>query len=383
MKKSTFLAFVDFSKAYDTINRELLWRKLRSYGIDGKMFRSLYSIYDNVKCAVKINDFKTDWFNVRSGLKQGCVLSTLLFNLYINNLSDVLSKLNKGILINECYINHLFYADDLVLISETENDLQCLLDVLSNWCNKNCMRIDLSKTKVMHFRNQSMDKSDFQFKCCDSVIECTGTYKYLGRVLNEYLDYSVTARYVAQSATRALGLLIFKFKQTGGMPYDVFTKLFDNTVWSVISYGAAIWGIKEYSTINTVQHKACRFFLEVGRYTPNAAVNGDMGWMPPHIKQLKTVLCHWFRLNHMDDKRVNKYVFQWSYSTRQKYINWCLHLERMMKKFDQCPLDIGNVYIKSERQSVIKSVQDNMFNEYKNKWLANINSNISISKNNG
>ena len=132
MKKSTFLAFVDFSKVYDTINRELLWRKLRSHGIDGKMFRSLHSIYDNVKCAVKINDFKTDWFNVRSGLKQGCVLSTLLFNLYINDLSDVLSKLNKGILINDSYINHLFYADDLVFISETENDPQCLLGVLSN-----------------------------------------------------------------------------------------------------------------------------------------------------------------------------------------------------------------------------------------------------------
>ena len=80
------------------------------------------------------------------------------------------------------------------------------------------------------------------------------------------------------------------------------------TYESGASYGAAIWGIKEYSTINTVQHKACRFFL---------AVNGDMGWMLPHIKQLKTVLCHWFRLNHMDDKRVNKHVFQWSYSTRQ------------------------------------------------------------------
>ena len=121
------------------------------------------------------------------------------------------------------------------------------------------MHINLSKTKVMHFRNQSMVKSDFQFKCCDSVIEYTGTYKYLGLVLNEYLDYSLTAKYVAQSATRALGLLIFKFKQTGGMPYDVFTKLFDNTVWSVISYGAAIWGTKEYSTINTVQHKGVDF----------------------------------------------------------------------------------------------------------------------------
>ena len=69
------------------------------------------------------------------------------------------------------------------------------------------------------------------------------------------------------------------YKQAGGMPFDVFKKLFDTTVFSVtcISYGAAIWGIKEYSVISTVQHKACRFFLRVGKCTPNAAVNGNMG----------------------------------------------------------------------------------------------------------
>ena len=55
----------------------------------------------------------------------------------------------------------------------------------------------------------------------------------------------------------------------------------------------------------------------------------------------------------------------------------------MMKRFDQCPFIIGNAYSKSERQSVITSLQDNMFNEYKNKWLEKINSNTSISKNNG
>lgn len=382
MKKSTFLAFVDFSKAYDTINRDLLWTKLKSYGINGKMFRSLRSIYSNVKCTVKVNDLKTDWFEVRSGLKQGCILSTLMFNLYINDLSDILSKLNKGILIQNSYINHLFYADDLVLMAENENDLQCLLDILSNWGKRNCMRVNLSKTKIIHFRNQSVANSSFQFKCGESDIEYTDKYKYLGLVLNEHLDYSVTAKYVAQSATRALGLLISKFKQMGGMPYDVFTKLFDTTVWSVISYGAAIWGVKEYSVINTVQHKACRFFLGVGKYTPNAAVNGDMGWAPPTTKQWKSVLCHWFRLNHMDNNRINKQIFLWSHNTRHKYRNRCLHIERTMQKFDKT-LNIGHFYSKSERQSVIKSIQDNMFNEYKNDWLNKVNSNMSISRNNG
>ena len=76
------------------------------------------------------------------------------------------------------------------------------------------------------------------------------------------------------------------------MPFDVFKKLFDTTVWSVVSYGAAIWGIKEYAGISTVQNKACPFFPGVGKYIPNAAVNGDMGWTPAHVKQMKSVLCH-------------------------------------------------------------------------------------------
>ena len=117
----------------------------------------------------------------------------------------------------------------------------------------------------------------------------------------------MTAKYVAQSATRALGLLISKYKQAGGMPFDVFKKLFDTTVWSVISYGAAIWGIKEHAGISMVQHNACRFFLEVGKYTPNAAVNEDMEWTPTHVKQIKSVMCHWFRLNHMDSNRINRF----------------------------------------------------------------------------
>ena len=84
------------------------------------------------------------------------------------------------------------------------------------------------------------------------------------------------AKTVAQSATRALGLLIAKCKQVGGFAYSTFTKLYDSLVWSVIDYGASIWGFTDYTCINAVHHRACRFFMGVGKYTPNAAVNGEM-----------------------------------------------------------------------------------------------------------
>ena len=82
-KKSTYAAFIDFRKAYDSVNRNILSEKLKNKGIHGKMYNALKVIYDNVGCTVRINGKLTDWFNVGCGLKQGCSLSSILFNLYI------------------------------------------------------------------------------------------------------------------------------------------------------------------------------------------------------------------------------------------------------------------------------------------------------------
>ncbi len=73
-----------------------------------------------------------------------------------------------------------------------------------------------------------------------------------------------------------------------------------------------LWGTQSYKCINTVQNRAARYFLNVGRYTPNAAVNGDIGWIPIQIKCWKTVLSHWCRSVNMDATRLNRTIFLWS-----------------------------------------------------------------------
>jgi len=108
-------------------------------------------------------------------------------------------------------------------------------------------------------------------------IELKDDYTYLGLILNEFLDLNLTAKIVAKYANRSLGLVMAKCKTIGGVSYDVYKKLFDSLVSPIIEYGAAIWGYKSYSCINAIQLRACRFFLGVGRYTPNAAVTGDIG----------------------------------------------------------------------------------------------------------
>ena len=113
----------------------------------------------------------------------------------------------------------------------------------------------------------------------------------------------------------------------GGVTFQVFSKLYNSTVWPVISYASSIWGTKSYSCINVVENRALRFFLGVGKFTPTAAVAGDTGWQPPSVKQLKAVGNIWSRMVNMSNDRVNKRVFSWARAhALSGSRNWVFHV---------------------------------------------------------
>ncbi|MEW8544936.1 MAG: reverse transcriptase family protein, partial [Candidatus Thiodiazotropha sp.] len=305
---------------------------------------------------------------VTSGLKQGCLLSPLIFNLFVNDLSDALEDTDLGINLDgiDCKLNMLLYADDLALIAESEEDLQRLLQILSKWCEDNGMTINMDKTKVIHYRNPSKQRTDFSFTFANQRIDVISSYRYLGLVLEEHLNYDVTAKAVAKAASRALGLVISKSKSAGGLPYSVFTKLYDTVVWPTISYGASIWGTKEYSCINAVQNRACRYFLGVGKYAPNNGVNGDMGWMPPVIKQWKCVIRNYWRLKNMSDDRINKQVFVWMCNkSNLNCKNWNFRIQKQLELLQ----------INGEDRNAIFQIETRMFALFKGEWKRKIESN--------
>ena len=121
---------------------------------------------------------------------------------------------------------------------------------------------------------KSCPRSTQQFHCDNKAIEIVSSYKYLGLILSEFFDFQITAKVVSQSASRALGLLISKDKAFGGIPYECFSKCYDALVQSIINYGAAVWGSTGYIA---VQNRACRYFMGLGKYAPNPAIQGDMG----------------------------------------------------------------------------------------------------------
>ena len=274
----------------------------------------------------------------------------------------------------------LLYADDIVLLADNEKELQDMLDILNNWCVSKNMSVNATKSNAMHFRPNSISRTTFRFTCGQCDLQIIDKYKYLGLVLNEFLDFSMTAKLVAQSASRALGLLIAKCKSAGGMPYDVFTKLYDSMVWPVIAYGAAVWGDKTYSCINAVQNRAMRFFLGVGKYTSNAAVSGDMGWSQPALRQWKSVLLQWHRFVKMSNTGLNCRIFSWC--RRKGSIsckNWCYSVRHMFHSLDLLQL-FENDHLHSAKQ-VVAEVVDKITIRHMYEWQMSIDKEVGTNKN--
>ena len=157
-------------KAYDSVNRHNS-RSLEIAALCGKMYKSLMAIYDNVKCTVRINGKLTDWFSVGCGLKQGCSLYSILFNLYIDDLVIRINALSIGIDIGGEMVGNLLCADDVVLLGENEADLQTLLNELNLWCKHNEMTVNASESKIIHFRTQSTQCTEVTFICGIAELE--------------------------------------------------------------------------------------------------------------------------------------------------------------------------------------------------------------------
>ena len=230
------------------------------------------------------------------------------------------------------------------------------------------MTINEEKSNVIHFRPNSVNRTESVFTFGDKQLKTVDRYKYLGLLMTEHLNYEEMAKHVAKSASRALSLLVTKFKSCGGLAFRTYSKLFENTVMGIINYGAAVWGTKEYRCINSIQLKAARFFLGVGRYTPNSGVLEDIGWDPVLAKQWKAVMNQWSRMKSMSDQRLNYKIFAWSErSVGRSCKNWHYRLKHMLT---EAGIEVQQAGINS--RNAVLNTYTYIVNEHIIKWINDI-----------
>jgi len=334
---SKFVAFIDLEKCFDWVDRKLLLYTLLCYNIDGKVYKIIEQMYSKTSSCLILNDLLTDWFDVNSGVRQGDNLSPTLFNLFINDLALHIKRLAKGITVGNDTISILMYADDMILCANNEIDLQCMITAMCDWTKLWRVKVNINKSKIVHFRPVRRQRTIFEFCYGLDAMEIVDSYKYLGVFLDEHLNYNKCSQILAESARRALGGVINKIKTIRDCGYTTYTKLFDTGVVSILNYGAEVWGYGQHAKCDVVVNKAMRYFLGVHKFAPAAALHGDMGWISLKYRRYQVMLKFWNRLVKMDNSRLTKRVFLWCY--RYPVNNWCGEIRNLA-----VALDMINVY---------------------------------------
>ena len=295
-----YSCFVDFSKAFDSIPRDLLFQKLLSYGINGKFFNILKNMYVNDKCKIKAGNYLSKTMNTNKGVRQGCILSPLLFNIFLADLPTMLShpghenpKIDKN-----RNISCILWADDLVMFSKSENGLQNMIHKLSKYTKQNGLNINTYKTKCMIFNKTGKHiRRNFQFN--NTKIESVREYKYLGFIITPSGEITSGLKDLKSRAIFALTLLRSKMGEYFNKYPDITMHLFDSLIKPIILYMSDFWGclpMRKNNPIDITQNKFLKQILGVQVQTPTFGILLETGRVPLSLFAQKYCIKNWERI---------------------------------------------------------------------------------------
>ena len=368
-KKKVYAIFVDFRKAFDTVNREALWTVLEACGINGKMGHMLKAVYNTVRCSVRCSGGTSSFFDCFRGLKQGCKMSPLLFSYLISYLSEQVIKMGKhGLQIepNGAEIFMLVFVDDIVLLSDTVPGLQNQIDNLKRASDKLGLEINTSKTKALIFRNGGRIAAHEKWSVGNERLEVVSEYKYLGIVLSTKLCVNTILCDISRRAKAACIHISKSLRKLTVVTPDLFCKIFDAQIQPILLYGAEVWGLNNCKQVETVHLFSMKWFLGVSVRSPNAMVYGDMGRYPLHINTKLRAVKYWLKLLRMDSNRYPYMVYKMMFNLHERYPNWATCIKNLLFKY--------GFVTEWERQAVhnerafIRNIKEKMVNDFDSDW---------------
>ena len=322
--KWLYSCFVDFSKAFDCIPRDILFERLKSKGITGKVFNLIKKIYTNEKCRIKMGNVLSDIFDANQGVRQGCILSPILFNIFISDLPEILNsqKNNPAKVGSNEILSCILWADDLVMLSESKEGLTEMLNDLSDFSSKNGLKINADKTKCMVF-NKTGRHIRCNIKVDNMTITSVREYKYLGFLVTPSGEVSTG---ISDLKSRALYALVQLRKKLGVSFREnirISFYLFDTLIKPIILYCSDFWGplcidkkapsemLPKRNVIDLVHMKFLKQLLGVQTQTSNVGVLLETGRVPLLTYAIKNSIKNWFRIDILNEcNTLTKLSFQ-------------------------------------------------------------------------
>jgi len=284
-----YMVFIDFTKAFDTVDRNMLWKVLEHYGCPDNIVKIMQEFHNGMQATVRVDGDTTESFPVCHGVKQGCVLAPTLFGIYLaavlevasNNSCDVqkgvylrsrtdgnlfnLARLRAESKCREICVDELLYADDSALVAQSLEDLQAMLDRFVAASVALGLTINIKKTEVLYQPAPGDPHQDPDLYIHGEPVKSVSSFTYLGSVVSSdnSIDLEITRR--VQSAASAFGALETRVWSQRGIKLATKCKLYRVFVLPCLLYSAETYTLYRRHTkkLTTIQLRHLRNIMGI------------------------------------------------------------------------------------------------------------------------
>ncbi|XP_071568694.1 uncharacterized protein [Temnothorax nylanderi] len=242
---------------------------MRERGIREGLVRRTEEILRETKSRVRVGNEIGEEFWTGRGVRQGCPLSPLLFNIMLADMEEEMGRVKwGGIRLGGKRIYTLAYADDVVLIAEDEDQMRSMLERLEGYLGRKRLELNVEKTKIMRFKKGGGRDCKRRWRWEGKEIGEVKEFRYLGYVFQRNGGQEAQVRERIKKAAAVMGKVWGIGKRRFGKDWGKRMWLFDRLVWTVMGYGAEIWGWREREGMERLEERYIRWVLGVDGKTP-------------------------------------------------------------------------------------------------------------------
>lgn len=241
-RKNIYVCFIDFEKAFDNVPHTQLFQCLDSIGLDSYDVRLLKNLYYNQTARVKVEQEVSEKVPIKRGVRQGCVMSPMLFNVYSEAVFEgALKYRHEGVKIGGEVINNIRYADDTAIMAESLEDLQTLLNAVNNACKEKGLSVNTKKTKWMVVGKINIENP--KLKLGGKTLDRVQHFRYLGSWINCRVesDEEISTRIELARKTFTSWSSVLCNRN---LSINIRLRVLKCYVWSVLLYGCETWTLK-------------------------------------------------------------------------------------------------------------------------------------------